>query len=178
MEEHEQEAAQTEADRRQLDEVFCNRYNRIRALAAQVRWNGSNPTLNPTALAHEAYLRLLKHPPDVAAKSYDEVINLLANAMRQILADAARRKKSQKRTAVPLPDRHELPVEEALTISLAIDQLSASEPRKMQIARCLCVLGMTREETARALGLSLRTLDREWQSAKSILSESVQPKSK
>jgi len=49
----------TEEQRRALDEVFCRLYDKIRRLAARVRWNSSNPTLNPTALVHEAYLKLL-----------------------------------------------------------------------------------------------------------------------
>jgi hypothetical protein len=60
-----------------VDEVFERLYDRIRCLASRVRWSGTNPTLNPTALAHEAYLKLRRDPPDLASKSYEEVIGIL-----------------------------------------------------------------------------------------------------
>lgn len=66
-------ACETPDERQFLDELFTRLYDKIRRLAARVRWSGTNPTLRPTALAHEAYLKLRKDPPDLTARSYDEV---------------------------------------------------------------------------------------------------------
>jgi RNA polymerase sigma-70 factor (ECF subfamily) len=158
-----------------LDELFTQLYNKIRILASRVRWNGTNPTLNPTALAHEAYLKLRKDPPELAAKSYDEVIGIFANAMHQILIDAARRKSAQKRVALDLPERIELPIEDAITIADSLEKLELGNPRQAQIIRCRFLLGMTTDETAAALRLSKRTVEREWQDAKAFLSRKIQP---
>ena len=75
-----------------LDDLFARKYTEIRELASRLRWKGGSPTLGPTALANEAYLKLLKDPPDLELKSYDNLIGVFANAMRQILVDASRRK--------------------------------------------------------------------------------------
>ena len=158
-----------------LDELFTQLYNKIRVLAARVRWNGTNPTLNPTALAHEAYLKLRKDPPELAAKSYEEVIGIFANAMHQILIDAARRKSAQKRVAVDLPGRPELPIEDAITIADSLEKLALGNPRQAQIIRCRFLLGMTADETAAALRLGKRTVEREWQDAKTFLSKKIYP---
>jgi len=156
-----------------LDELFTQLYNKIRILAARVRWNGTNPTLNPTALAHEAYLKLRKDPPELAAKTYDEVIGIFANAMHQILIDAARRKSAQKRVPLDLPGRTELPIVDAITIADSLEKLALGNPRQAQIIRCRFLLGMTADETAAALRLSKRTVEREWQDARAFLSRKI-----
>lgn len=158
----------------QLDELFSQLYNKIRALASRVRWNGSNPTLNSTALAHEAYLKLLKDPPDLASRSYEEVAAVFANAMRQILIDGARRKNAQKRVAIDSPERKGLPAEDAIALDNALDELKRKNPLGARVADCRFLLGMTVEETAAALGLSKRTVEREWQQAKVRLESTMQ----
>ena len=158
-----------------LDELFTQLYNKIRILAGRVRWSGTNPTLNPTALAHEAYLKLRKDPPELAAKSYDEVIGIFANAMHQILIDAARRKSAQKRVVLDLPERTELPIEDAITIAATLEKLELSNARQAQIIRCRFLLGMTADETAAVLRLGKRTVEREWQDAKAFLSKKIYP---
>jgi RNA polymerase sigma factor (TIGR02999 family) len=162
-------------DRRALDELFDRLYDRIRRLASRVHWSSDNPTLNPTALAHEAYLKLRKDPPQVAAKSYDEVIGVFAHAMQQILIDAARRKKTQKRSMVELPERAELPVEEVVGIAAALEELEREQPRQAQIVRCRFLLGMTTDETAAAICISKRMVEREWQDAKAALVRKINP---
>jgi RNA polymerase sigma factor (TIGR02999 family) len=169
------EAIPSAGQRVALDELFTRLYNKIRILAARVRWNGTNPTLNPTALAHEAYIKLRRDPPELAAKSYDEVIGIFANAMRQILIDAARRKSAQKRVALDAPERTELPIEDAITVLAALDRLEGNIPRQAQIIKCRFLLGMTADETAAALRVGKRTVEREWQDAKAYLSREIDP---
>ena len=165
----EDEGSQTPEQRRLLDQRFTELYKNIRRLAARVRWNGSNPTLNPTALAHEAYLKLCSDPPDLSAKSYDETIAIFANAMLQILRDAARRKKTKKREAKELPQPANIPIEEALAVAEAFDSLSKANPLEAQVAQCRFLFGMTVTETAGALNLSNRKVERLWQEAKGQL---------
>jgi RNA polymerase sigma factor (TIGR02999 family) len=158
-----------------LDQLFERLYTRIRQMAARIRWEDKSATLNPTALVHEAYVKLRKDPPDITTRSYAEVIAVFSNAMRQILIDAARRKAAKKRMAVDLPGQNDLPIEDALTISDALEELERHSPRQAQIVRCRFLLGMTTEECAAALQLAKRTVEREWQSAKEDLSRRISP---
>jgi RNA polymerase sigma factor (TIGR02999 family) len=168
-----EEVTPTAEDIRMLDELFERLYDKIRRLASRIRWNGTNPTLGPTALANEAYMKLRKDPPDLAAKSYDEVIGIFANAMHQILLDAARRKHARKRIAVDLPEAAELPIEDAITVADALGELGRENPRQAQIIRCRFLLGMTTAETAVALRIGTRTVEREWQDAKGRLGNKI-----
>ncbi len=152
-----------------LDDLFARKYTEIRELASRLRWKGGSPTLGPTALANEAYLKLLKDPPDLELKSYDNLIGVFANAMRQILVDASRRKKAQKRDPVGLPENTALPVEDALTVDALLDDLKRENARQGRIVDCRFYLGMTVEETAAALNLSPATVEREWREAKARL---------
>ncbi len=160
-------------DRQLLDELFTRLYDKIRRLAARVRWSGTNPTLSPTALAHEAYLKLRKDPPDLTTRSYDEVIAIFANAMHQILIDAARRKGAQKRAIASSPDKPDLPIEDAITIADAIEGLERENPAQARVVQCRFLLGMTVDETAAALGFSKRSVEREWHDAKARLTSKI-----
>lgn len=162
-------------ERQLLDELFTRLYDKIRRLASRVRWSGTNPTLSPTALAHEAYLKLRKDPPDFAARSYDEIIAIFANAMHQILIDAARRKGAQKRAVVSSPDKPGLPIEDAIAIAGALEGLERENPAQARVVQCRFLLGMTVEETAAALGFSRRSVEREWHDAKVRLTSKIAP---
>jgi RNA polymerase sigma factor (TIGR02999 family) len=163
------------AARQRLDELFGERYEKIKRLAARVRWPGANPTLNPTALAHEAYVKLRENPPDLLAKDYDEVIRVFSHAMRQILVDAARRKGAAKRVAVAQAEEAALPVEDALTLNIAMEDLEKDNPRGARIVECRYLLGMTVDETAAATGHSRTTVEREWREARDRLSRRIHP---
>lgn len=165
----------TAEEMRALDQRFLELYGRIKRLAARIRWNGTNPTLNPTALAHEAYIKLREDSTDFAAKSYEQVIAIFAKAMHQILIDAARRKSAQKRIAGGLPQASDLPVEDALTIANALDGLEREYPVQARIAQCRFLLGMTVEETSAALAIPKRTVERQWQEAKEWLGGKIDP---
>lgn len=162
-------------ERPALDNLFTELYDKIRRLASRVRWDAANPTLNPTALAHEAYLKLRNDPPDFSTKSYNEVIAIFANAMHQILIDAARRKGAQKRIAGSLPEKVGLPIEDAITVAEALKALERDNPVQARIAQCRFLLGMSVNETAAALGLSKRTVERQWQDAKAQLGVRIDP---
>lgn len=160
-----------------LDAVFTRLYKRMKALATRVRWNGSNPTLNPTALVNEAYMKLRSHQPDLDSKSKDEeILAMLASAMKQILVDAARRKAARKRAILDLPEARAPGIEDAIAVTESLDELKRENPRQAQIVECRFLLGMTVEETAAALRLSPRTVEREWHEAKARLGSNLNPK--
>jgi RNA polymerase sigma factor (TIGR02999 family) len=169
------EISSVPGDTRTLDELFTRLYERIRRLAARVRWNGTNPTLNPTALAHEAYMKLRKDPPELATKSYDEVAAIFANVMRQILTDAARRKGARKRAVADLGGGTNLPIEDVITIDAALEQLERENPLQARVVQCRFLLGMTVDETAATLQISKRTIEREWHDARARLTSIVDP---
>jgi RNA polymerase sigma factor (TIGR02999 family) len=168
------EIATTPEERAALDDLFSRQYEKIRALASRLRWSGDSPTLNATALAHEAYLKLLKHPPDLASKSYEEVIGVFANAMRQILVDAARRRNARKRAPPELPGIPTLPTaEDAIAFDAALEELKTENARLARVVECRFILGMTNAETAAALRLSTRTAEREWRDGKAGLDKKI-----
>jgi RNA polymerase sigma factor (TIGR02999 family) len=145
-----------------LDELFERLYGRICALAARLKWPGSHPTLTAAALAHEAYLKLRKNPPDLRGEENDEkLIAIFANCMRQILIDTARRKNAKKRLLVELPEAVDIPLDKFIDAMRAIDRLMAEEPRQARIAECRFLLGMTVGEVAAALGMGGSTIERE-----------------
>ena len=125
-------------------------------------------TLQPTALVHEAFIRLIGRA-DPGWEGKGHFFAAAAEAMRRVLVDQARRKKRLKRGGdkrridleefeAPLAS----PVEDVLALDAALERLRADDERKAQIVSLRCFAGLTREEAASALGLSLSTIDREW----------------
>ncbi len=127
-------------------------------------------TLQPTALVHDAYLRLVGNQ-DPGWDGRGHFFASAAEAMRQILVEQARRKAAikhgggQKRLDV---DRIEIGVDERigeiLAIDQAIDRLREVDERKADIVLHRYFAGLSREETAAVIGVSVRTIDREWRS--------------
>ena len=153
----------------ELDELFARLYGKLKKLASRVRWQGSNPTLSPTALVHEAYLKLRKTPADLASHSNEEVIGIFAHVMRQILVDATLRKRAQKRAPADTPGSAPVPVEVVFTIQEVVERLRKRNPRQGAIVDCRFYLGMTVAETAQALDISQTSVEREWREAKVML---------
>jgi RNA polymerase sigma factor (TIGR02999 family) len=125
-------------------------------------------TLQPTALVHEAYLRLTDKS-DVAWESRRHFFFAAARAMRDILVEQARRKAGPVRGGGRR--RQELdeacavlepPTENVLAVHEALDELEKQDPVKAQIVLLRYFSGLTTEETADVLGLSASTLDRKW----------------
>jgi len=125
-------------------------------------------TLQPTALVHEAYLRLTDKT-NVAWESRRHFFFAAARAMRDILVEQARRKAGPVRGG----GRHrqeldeacaviEPPAENILAVHEALDELEKQDPLKAKIVLVRYFSGLTTEETADVLGLSASTLDRKW----------------
>lgn len=151
------------------DELLAVLYDELRRLARhRMGREREGHTLQPTALVHEAYLRLIDGQ-DVRWNSRGHFFGAAAEAMRRILVDQARRKAATKRGgALQRLDAEELdlaiepPTEDVLALDRALERLRAEDERKGQIVLLRYFAGLDREETAQLLEISVRTLDREW----------------
>lgn len=151
-------------------------YAQLRAIA-QKRMAGERPghTLEATALVHEAYMRLLGNQ-EIDWQSRGHFYGAAAEAMRRILIDHARKKGSQKRgggrqpVAMNIVDlASEQDPADILALDEAITTLAGEDPRAAEVVRLRFYAGLSVEETAAALGVSERTVMREWSYARARL---------
>jgi RNA polymerase sigma factor (TIGR02999 family) len=149
-------------------------YGELRALAASYFRGRPGQTLQPTALVHEAYLRLARADAE-QWKDRAHFMAVAATAMRQILLDAARRRLAQKRGGagrerVTLSN---LPAFEPTVDLVALDdllaKLAALDERQARLVELRFFGGLTEDEAADALGVSLRTVQKDWRKAKAWL---------
>jgi RNA polymerase sigma factor (TIGR02999 family) len=155
-------------------------YQELRALAAaRLAREAPGHTLQATALVHEAWLQLAKDGGRTW-KNKGHFVGVAADAMRRILIDSARRRTSLKRGGksesvdiqqVEVADDH--PPDEILTINSALEQLEREDPAQARIVVMKFFGGMTNEEVAAFLGISERTVYRQWVCAKARLSHWV-----
>src|SRR5262249_53651366 len=159
------QAGDTAAAERLLAAVYEELHQLARARMAHLP---PGQTLQPTALVHEAYLRLADKR-DIAWESRRHFFFATARAMRDILVEQARRKARPVRGGGR--GRQELdeacavlepPSEDVLAVHEALDELEKQDPIKAQIVLLRYFSGLTTAETAEVLGLAERTLDREW----------------
>lgn len=156
----------------QVSELLPEVWDELRRIArAQLRGERAGHTLQPTALVNEAYFRLAR----VEGERWSDPQSfcaLAARAMRQVLIDHARRRQAAKRGAreegllepAPAP----LPVD-LLALDELLARLRALSPRQCQIVELRFLAGFTLEETAEELGLSTRTVQRDWRLARAWL---------
>lgn len=151
-------------------------YTELRKLA-RARMGHLQPgqTLQPTALVHEAFMRLVRNT-DPGWDGRGHFFAAAAQAMRDILVDQARRKASLKRggdrgrydladVEIAAPE----PTADVLALNEAIELLEAEDPRKGQIVNMRYFAGLTATETAAAMDLSVTTIEREWRYIRSWL---------
>jgi RNA polymerase sigma factor (TIGR02999 family) len=154
-------------------------YDELRKLAV-VRLAGekSGQTLQPTALVHEAYVRLVGGDQSRHWDGRGHFFAAAAEAMRRILVEQARRKATLKRGGEREQegfDPDDLPVTrpgdplEVLAIHEALDQLAAESPRKAQLVKLRYFLGCTMAETAEILGVAVKTAEEDWTYARAWL---------
>jgi RNA polymerase sigma factor (TIGR02999 family) len=163
-------------DERAVDKLILTVYQELRQLAAKkLQAEAPGQTLQPTALVHEAYLRLLGDQ-DQTWKSRTHFFSAAAEAMRRILVDNARRKKSLKRgekhQRVNLEDADlaiEEPSEDIVALDEALSELAASDKLKADLVKLRYFAGLTLEQAADALDISLTTTKRHWRYARAWL---------
>jgi RNA polymerase sigma factor (TIGR02999 family) len=158
------------------DQLLPLVYEELRKLAGQ-RLAREKPgqTLEATALVHEAYLRLVDREKIQKWDSRGHFFAAAAEAMRRILVENARRKKSKKRGGhlrrVELDEeftRHTSP-DQLLALDDALAKLAREDPVKAELVKLRCFAGLSHQEAAQALGISRPTADRYWVYAKTRL---------
>ena len=162
-----------------LDQLLPLVYEELRALAdRQMRRERPDHTLHATALVHEAYLKLAAGDT-LKAVDRGHLLGIAARAMRQVLVDHARRRLAAKRggdwEVTTLADGHravEFRPEEVLALDRALEQL---EPRQRQVVEYRFFAGMEETEIANALGVSERTVRRDWVKARAWLYRELYP---
>jgi RNA polymerase sigma-70 factor, ECF subfamily len=151
------------------DRLFAAVYQQLRNLAGQFfRREPKGNTLQPTALVHEAYLKLVdqKH---VDWKGQTHFFAIAAQAMRRILVDHARRRGATKRGG----DRHRIALhddlvsasnrdEDLLSLDNALTKLMKLDPRQAQMTELRFYGGLSVAEVAKVMGISTRSVEREW----------------
>lgn len=158
------------------DEAISLAYNHLRRVArAQLARGWSSETLTTTALVHEAYMQLADET-GVEWQDRSHFFAICARAMRRILVDRARHRAAQKRGGGSSPlslDGIDAGVEPNADLVLAVDEAVSSlerfNGRLARVVECRYFAGLTEEETAAALGSSLRTVQRDWTRARAWL---------
>lgn len=176
-----------------LDDIQCGKatsaddllpvvYDELRRLAAYKMANeAAGHTLQPTALVHEAWLRLVKPEDQARFKNRAHFFGAAAEAMRRILVESARRKKRLKHggefervdfaaVELPLP----MPDDELLALDEALDRLAVIDVRAADVVKLCFFVGLTQEQAATELGISLATVARLWSFARAWLLREVE----
>jgi RNA polymerase sigma factor (TIGR02999 family) len=170
-----------EGDSQATDELLALVYSELRTLAAaKMARERPGHTLQATALVHEAWLRLATGP-NLEFNNRAHFFGAAAEAMRRILIDSVRRKKSGKHggqlerveldvVEAPLP----MPDDQLLALDDALDRLTKVEPRAAEMVKLCFFVGLTQEEAAAELGVSLSTAERLWSFARAWLFRELQ----
>lgn len=169
-------AAARQGDRSALDEVFRRVYGEIRHLArGQIRRAGPQQTLSASVIVHEAYLKLA-HAPAVAWEDRAHFFAVASRAMRQVLLNHARRRIAGKRGGGgrPLPLLSvDLAVDtravELVDLDVALQRLAALDQRLAQVVELRFFGGLSEQEAAEVLGVTERTVRRDWRTARAFL---------
>jgi RNA polymerase sigma factor (TIGR02999 family) len=156
-------------------------YEELRRLAtARMANEAAGHTLQPTALVHEAWLRLVGSGQE-HWNGRGHFFGAAAEAMRRILVEAARRKSRVRHggglarvSADEIEIAVELPAERLLQVNEALDQLVLEAPEAAQVVKLRYFAGLTQPEVAEALGIPLRSAERHWTWAKAWLFEWIQ----
>jgi RNA polymerase sigma factor (TIGR02999 family) len=165
-------------DRRALDALFSATYEELRRLAATVRRSDGSATIDPTALVHEAWLKLIASP-GFAPVSRMHFKRIAARAMRQVLVEAARRRQANKRggEAAFVTFDDDVPGEagtaQVLELDAALHDLARVSPRQALMVEARFFGGMGAAETAELLGISEATLLRDWRAARAWLAREL-----
>jgi len=166
-----------QGDPRAAGELLPLVYDELRRVAgARMADNALAQTLQPTALVHEAWLRLVGDDSEMQFQNRTHFFAAAAEAMRHILIDDARRKHARRhgggqqrvdvddlQIAAPAPD------EELLAVNEALDRLALLDPAKAELVKLRYFVGMSLAEAAAALGISEPTAKRRWSLARAWL---------
>jgi RNA polymerase sigma factor (TIGR02999 family) len=166
----------SKGDQEALNQLMPLVYDELHRLASRyLRRERAGHTLQTTALVHEAYLKLVDQR-NANWQNRVQFFSAAANVMRHVLVDYARRRKAFKRggeysrlsldKAVISSDEKNV---DLLDLNDALDSLAAMDPQQSRVVELRIFAGLTVEETAECLGISSRTVKREWSMAKAWL---------
>jgi RNA polymerase sigma factor (TIGR02999 family) len=159
-----------------FDQLVGLVYPELRRIARRQlgRWRATG-SLDTGSLVNEAYLKLVDQTR-TTWHDRDHFFAIAACAMRQVIIDYARRRRSQKRGGsveqVPLEQREiaiQTQIEQLLALDQLLTRLGAEQPRLKQLVECRYFAGYSEAETANVLHISTRTVEREWLRAKAWL---------
>ncbi|HWZ33861.1 MAG TPA: ECF-type sigma factor [Bryobacteraceae bacterium] len=167
-------------DRQDLDALFAATYEELRRLAALVKRRHQSATLSPTALVHEAWLKL-SGSHGMSATSELHFKRIAARAMRQVLIDYARRRNTSKRggpsgvlvTMSLSPEPMMVAEDELIALDATLDKLASMNPRQAAMVESRFFGGLEMGEIAELLGISETTVLRDWRAAKAWLAQEV-----
>jgi RNA polymerase sigma factor (TIGR02999 family) len=158
-------------------------YDELRQVARRQLSRESHPnTLSATALVHEVYLKLLQQRR-IEARDRETFLAVVASAMRRILVDHARRRHRLKRggrdvpasldTDVGVPLLADREIDEVLAIDRLLTRLNDLDPRAARVVEYRIFAGLTLDETAAALNMSVKTVQRSWTVARAWLRNEI-----
>jgi RNA polymerase sigma factor (TIGR02999 family) len=163
-----------QASARLISAVYADLHRLARAQGA-----ASGRTMNATSLVHECFLRMMD-PATIDVASRNHFFNLASRVMRQVLCDYARERLADKRGGGAVHEtlshaEAELQAEATSLIEIdeLLNRLGAENPGAARVFECRYFAGLSEQETADALGISLRTAQREWQDARHWLARHV-----
>lgn len=168
-------------DRKAAADLLPLVYDELRQLAAaRLAAESPDQTLQPTALVHEAYLRLIGPADQCLWDNRGHFFAAAARAMRRILVDAARRKQTEKHggrlhkvALVDVPANPEVIDEQLLVLDAALTRLAAEDPEAARVVELRYFAGLSIEDAAATLGLSRANAYRHWTFARAWLRDAV-----
>ena len=163
-----------------IDDLFSATYQELRRLASAVKGRDKCVTLNPTALVHEAWIKLCASP-GVSAVSELHFKRMAARAMRQVLIEAARKRNALKRNAdhvalltTDFPASPVLGVgAELIALDSLLDDLANMNERQAMVVENRFFGGLEMAEIAELLGISEATVLRDWRAARAWLAQAL-----
>jgi RNA polymerase sigma factor (TIGR02999 family) len=171
--------AYSAGERDAFDRLLPMVYDDLRRIARRQLGYSNQRTLNTTGLVHESYLKLVDQTR-IDYQDRSHFLAISARAMRQIIIGYARKRNAQKRgggeRAVTLDEGRIAINEEAeqlLALDQALERLGTRNPRLAQVVECRFFAGLSEEETAEAMGVSLRTAQRDWMRARAWLKQEL-----
>ena len=171
----------SDGDHEALDRVVRLLYDELRAMARhRLEGERSGHTLSATALVNEVYLKLAQHRR-INARDRAQFFAVAATTMRRVLVDYARAKRRHKRGGgephVPLdevePFLSDAEADEVLALDDALNRLAEINPRGAEVVQQRFYAGLSLEETAELLGVSAKTVQRDWTAARAWLRKEV-----
>ena len=177
--------AVSDGDGDSTEQLMSLVYDELHRIASgKMRQEGAATTLQPTALVHEAWLRLMGPGAESSQQwnSRGHFFSAAAEAMRRILVEAARRRRAQKRggglARIELDESAiggQNTDDDVLAVHEILDQLESTDPRAAEIAKLRFFVGLSMSETAEAMNISVRSAQDIWRYARAWLRHELRP---